>query len=63
MTSLFDNVDIVKSGKNCRIPSEKRCNIQFSIENAKYIILKTCTGVHISNSVGIRRRVNQSLGE
>ena len=42
MTSLFDNMDIVKSGKNFGIPSETTgCNIQFSIENAKYIFLKT----------------------
>ena len=45
MTSLFDNVDMVKSGKIFRIPTETK--FKQSIENAKYIFLKKRIGVHI----------------
>ena len=65
MTSLFDNVDIVKSGKNFRIPSETA--LQHSIFDRKrqiYLLkdVNRCT-YFFSNSVDIRRRVSQSLGE
>ena len=65
MTPLFDNVDIVKSDKKFRIPSET--TLQHSIFDRKrqIYLLKdvnrcTCT---FSNSVDVRRRVSQSMGE
>ena len=65
MTSLFDNVDIVKSGKNFRIPSET--TFQHSIFDTKRQIylfkdMNRCTYT-FSNSVDVRRCVSQSLGE
>ena len=65
MTSLFDNVDIVKSGKKFRIPSET--TLQHSIFDRKrqiYLLkdVNRCTYT-FSNSEDIRRRVSQSLGE
>ena len=47
MTSLFDNVDIVKAVKTSEFLLRQRCNIQISIENAKYIFLKMSVSVHI----------------
>ena len=65
MMSFFDNVDIVKGGKNFRISSET--TLQHSIFDRKrqICILKDvnrCTYT-FSNSVDVRRRVSQSLGE
>ena len=65
MTSIFDNVDMVKRGKNFRIPSET--NLKHSIFDKKsqiYLLKEAnmCT-YHFSNSVAVRRRVSQSLGE
>ena len=65
MTSLFDNVDIVKSSKNFWIPSE--ITLQHSIFDRKcqiYLLkdMNRCTYT-FSNSVDVRRRVSQSLGE
>ena len=65
MKSLFDNVDIVKSGKNVRIPSET--TLQHSIFDRKGQIhllkdVNRCTYT-FSNSVDVRRRVSQSLAE
>ena len=65
MTSLYDNVDIVKSGKNFRIPSETM--LQHSIFDRKRQIyflkdVNRCTFT-FSNSVDVRRHVSQSLGE
>ena len=65
MTSLFDNVDIVKSGKNFRIPSET--TLQHSIFDRKrqiYLLkdVNRCTYT-FSNYVDVRRCVSQNLGE
>ena len=65
MTSLFDNVDTVKSGKNFRIPSET--TLQHSIFDRKrqiYLLkdVNRCTYIFL-NSVDVRRRVSRSLGE
>ena len=65
MTSLFDKVDIVKNGKNFRIPSET--TLQHSIFDRKrqiYLLndVNRCTYT-FSNSVDVRRHVSQSLGE
>ena len=65
MTSLFDNVDIVKNGKNFRIPSET--TLQYSIFDRKrrlYLLqdANRCTYT-FSNSADVRRRGSQSLGE
>ena len=64
MTSLFDNVDIVKNGKNFRISSET--TLQHSIFDRKRQIcllkdVNRCIYT-FSNSVDVRRRVSQSLG-
>ena len=55
MTSLFDKVDIVKSGKNFRIFDRKR---------QIYLLqdVNRCTYT-FSDAVSVRRRVSQSLGE
>ena len=65
MMSFFDNVDIVKSSKNFRISSET--TLQHSIFDRKRHIrllkdVNRCTYT-FSNSVDVRRRVSQSLGE
>ena len=65
MTSLFDNVDIVKSDENFRIPSET--TLQHSIFDRKrqiYLLkdVSRCTYTFL-NSVNVRRRASQSLGE
>ena len=65
MTSSFDNVDIVKRGKNYRIFSET--TLQRSIFDRKrqiYLLkdVNRCTYT-FSNSVDVRRRVSQSLNE
>ena len=65
MALLFGNVDIVKTGKNFRIPSETK--LQHSIFDRKcqiYLLkdVNRCTYT-FSNSVDVRRRVSQSLGE
>ena len=65
MASLFDNVDIVKSGKNFRIPSET--TLQHSIFDRKRQIfllkdVNRCTYTFL-NSVDFRRRVSQNLDE
>ena len=65
MTSLFDSVDIVKSGKNFKILSKTA--LQHSIFDRKrqiYLLknVNRCTYT-FSNSVGVRRRVSHSLGE
>ena len=65
MTSLFDNVDIVKSCKIFRILS--KTTLQHSIFDRKcqiYLLkdVNRCTYT-FSNFVGIRIRVNQSLIE
>ena len=65
MTSLFDNVDIVKSGENFRILSETMLQHSFFDRKCQIYLLKDvnqCTDT-FSNSVDVRRRVNQSLGE
>ena len=64
MTLLFDNVDIVKSGKNFRIPFET--TLQYSIFDRKrqiYLLkdVNRCTYT-FSNSVDVRRCARQSLG-
>ena len=65
MTSLFDSKDVVKSSKNFRTPSETM--LQHSIFDRKHQIyllkdVNRCTYT-FSNSVDVRRRVSQSLGE
>ena len=65
MMQLFDNVDVVKSGKNFRIVSKSM--LQHSIFDRKrqiYLLkdVNWCTYT-FSNSVPVRRRVSQSLGE
>ena len=65
MTSLFDNVDFVKSGKNFRIPSETTLHHTIVVRKRQIYLLKDvnrCTYT-FSNSVNVRRRVSQSLGE
>ena len=65
MTSLFDNVDIVKSGKHLRIPSET--TLQHSNFNRKcqiYLLQDVNRSPYtFMNSVDVRRHVSQSLGE
>ena len=65
MTSLFDNVDIVKSGKIFWFLSET--TLQHSLFDRKrqiYLLkdVNQCTYT-FSNSVDVRRRISQSLGE
>ena len=66
MTSFFDNVDIVKSGKRFRIPSET--TVQYSVFDRKrqtYLLkdVNQCTYT-FSNSVDVGRCVSQpQLGE
>ena len=65
MTLLFVNVDIIKSGKNFKIPSET--TLQHSIFDRKrqiYLLkdVNRCTYTFL-NSVDVRRRVSLSLGE
>ena len=65
MTSLFDNVDIVKSGKNFRIPSATTLqHSSFDRKRQIYLLkdVNRCTYA-FSKSVDVRRRVSQSLGE
>ena len=64
MTSLFDNVDIVKSGKNFRSPSETKWKHSIFDRKCQMYLLKEvnqCT-YHYSNSMDVRRRVSQELG-
>ena len=59
MTSLFDNVDIVKSGKTFRIPSETTLEHSIFDRKCQIYLLKDvnrCTYT-FSNSVDVRRRV------
>ena len=65
MTSLFDNVDIVKSSKNFRIPSEITLQRSFFDRKHQIYLFKDLNrGTYtFSNSVDVRRRVSQSLGE
>ena len=63
MASLFDNVGMVKSGKNFRIPSET--TLQHSVFDRKRQIylckdVNRCTYT-FSNSVDVRRCVSQSF--
>ena len=65
MTSLCENVDTVKSGKNFRIPSET--TLQHSIFDRKHQIyllkdVNRCT-YNFLNFADVRRRVCQRLGE
>ena len=65
MTTLFDNVDIIKSGKNFRIPSETMLQHSIFDRICQIYLLKDvnrCTYT-CSSSVDVRRRVSQSLGE
>ena len=65
MTSLFDNVDIVKSGKNFRILSKTMLQHSIFDKIRQIYLLKDvnrCTYT-FSNSMGVRRRVSQSFGQ
>ena len=62
MTSLFDNVDIVKSGKNFRIPSETTLQHSIFDRIRQIYLLKDVNWCiyTLSSSVDVRRRVSQS---
>ena len=64
MTSLFDNVDILKNGKNFKIPSET--TLQHSIFDTKcqiYLLKEVNRGTYnFLNSEDVIGRVSQSLG-
>ena len=65
MTSLFDNVEIIKRGKIFRIPSETKLQHPiFDRKRQTYLLkaMKRCWD-NFSNSVNARRRVSQSLRE
>ena len=60
MTSIFDNADMVKRGKNFRIPSDTKLKHSIFDRKRQIYLLKDvnrCT-YHFSNSVDVR-----SLGE
>ena len=66
MTSLFVDVDIVKSGKNFRIPSATSLqhSIFFYRKRQIYLLLEMNRCIYtFSNFVDVRRRVSHSLGE
>ena len=65
MTSLFDNVDIIKSGKNFRILSETMLQHSFFNRKCQIYLLKDANGCTdtFSYSVDVRRHVSQSLGK
>ena len=65
MTSLYDNVGIVKSGKSFRMLSETMLQHSFFDRKRQIYLLKDvnrCTD-KFSNSLDARRRVSQSLDE
>ena len=65
MTSLFDNVDIVKISKDFRIPSETLLQQSVFDRKCQIYLLKDvnrCTYT-FSNSVDVRRRASQILGK
>ena len=65
MTSLFDNVDVVKSGKIFRIPSETSLRHSIFDRKRQLYLLKDVNRWTYTflNSVDVGRRVSKSLGE
>ena len=59
MTSLFENVDIVKSAKNSRIPSETTLQHSYYDRERQIYLLKDVNRYTytFSNSMDVRRRI------
>ena len=65
MTSLFDNVAIVKSGKNIIFHSETTLQHPVFDRKQQIYLLKDVNrcSLTFSNSVDVRRRASQNLDE